>query len=645
MGLLDSFVQDTPAQAPTGLLGQSFADPRSAAIMALASGLIRGDAGAGFLGANDAFQKSANANLQRADVAQQIGLRNIQLQQAMQKWKWLQDAMSGADAPQTQAAPNPDAPQIALGQGADLQPSLNLPDGSKLNTGGIGPTNANAQRMGGVAPVQVTMPSSNPYVAAGQALGITPKAAIMQSMMFPEAFNKAYGTALTPTDPTRLAIAAGQDPRTVNEAFIRKQTNLAPTRLGNGGYFDNLNQKFVPLPAAAQPGFINIPDATDPSGYRQIPVGNGPGAVRASSEAQAGGKAAGTAPYDNPVSIPLSDGRSVTLSKPEYAAYQQTGTLPARYASLQGAAPPVAAPAAAPAGAVTSSAPAGAQPAPTDRAAIYASEIAKTQDMIANPKKYMSPNMLMQDPAGAQFVTRAKGDLAALQSEVAKLGPQAAKVAGPVAATQATTPLVGVTPTLGTAPSQTAPSEQMKNDYATMAAAGPQATQSLEYLDHLLELAKKKPAYMGMGIGGLPLVDRFSTDAAEYEKARASYISAQGKALGSAGTDAARATIDQAVPEYGKPQEAMVRGLMDQRNQLVASMLRRQVLAPVYQTGNEKAYTEIANGFDQNIKPSMLPILSLPTPDAKRLAIKAAIAQNPSLRSNFEWAFNHGLAQ
>lgn len=194
--------------------------------------------------------------------------------------------------------------------------------------------------------------------------------------------------------------------------------------------------------------------------------------------------------------------------------------------------------------------------------------------------------------------------------------------------------------------SQGAPSAQMQKDYEAMAAAGPQSQQSLEYLDHMLQLAQNKPGYMGMGVGGIPGMTRLSTDAAEYEKARASYISAQGKALGSSGTDASRATIEESVPEYGKPQDAMLRGLNDQRNQLQLGMLRRQFLEPTYRSGSEKAYAQQSAAFDNVVKPSMMttvgPIMGLP-PDQQRPAVRAAVNDNPSLRPVFEMLFNNGL--
>lgn len=100
-----------------------------------------------------------------------------------------------------------------------------------------------------------------------------------------------------------------------------------------------------------------------------------------------------------------------------------------------------------------------------------------------------------------------------------------------------------------------------------MLSGGPYAQQALDALDKMLSLAKNKPWYLGGPAGVIPGVDRMSTDAAEYEKQRANVISLMGKALGSGGgpgsgnTDAARATIGESLPDYGKPQAAMLDGL------------------------------------------------------------------------------------
>ena len=61
-----------------GLLGTGFDDPQSQAIMALAGGLLRRDAGGGLLGANQAFLAAKQAQQQQA--MQQMQMRQYQMQ-------------------------------------------------------------------------------------------------------------------------------------------------------------------------------------------------------------------------------------------------------------------------------------------------------------------------------------------------------------------------------------------------------------------------------------------------------------------------------------------------------------------------------------------------------------------------------------
>ncbi|AOI76052.1 hypothetical protein WS54_07060 [Burkholderia sp. NRF60-BP8] len=191
--------------------------------------------------------------------------------------------------------------------------------------------------------------------------------------------------------------------------------------------------------------------------------------------------------------------------------------------------------------------------------------------------------------------------------------------------------------------SQGAPSKQMADAYGSLSSADANYQQSRESLQQMLNIAHNQ------GLGGtvarmLPadVATRLSTDAAEYQKAHANYVSLQGKALGSGGTDASRATLNEAVPTYDKPQDAKVAGLTNQLNQLDQMHLKTQFLTPLYTQGNEKAYTQQSAAFDQNIKPSMMPILQMQG-DQQRAAVQAAIKANPSLRANFEWAFNNGM--
>ena len=61
------------------LLGQGFEDPRSAAVMALAGGLLRGDFGGGLLGANQAYGQATDRQRAAQDSVMQGRLREMQL--------------------------------------------------------------------------------------------------------------------------------------------------------------------------------------------------------------------------------------------------------------------------------------------------------------------------------------------------------------------------------------------------------------------------------------------------------------------------------------------------------------------------------------------------------------------------------------
>lgn len=190
---------------------------------------------------------------------------------------------------------------------------------------------------------------------------------------------------------------------------------------------------------------------------------------------------------------------------------------------------------------------------------------------------------------------------------------------------------------------QGAPSKQMADSYASLSNSDANYQQSRQALTEMMSLANKK-GLGGAVVGVMPdtVGTKLSPDAAKYSKAQAAYIGLQGKALGAGATDAARANIENAVPGYDKPQSAMVSGLQDQLNNIDRSHLKTQFLTPLYQQGNEKAFTQQSAAFDQNIKPAMVPIMQL-SGEAQRSAVKAAIAKDPSLQANFKWAWSNGF--
>ena len=185
--------------------------------------------------------------------------------------------------------------------------------------------------------------------------------------------------------------------------------------------------------------------------------------------------------------------------------------------------------------------------------------------------------------------------------------------------------------------SQGAPSKQMAD--AQDALAG----QDASYQQSRASLLKMLSITQNGGLGDtmarlLPesVATRMSNDAAEYQKAHANYVSLQGKALGSGGTDASRAMLDEAVPTFDKPQDAKISGLTDQLNQLDLAHLKRQTLTPVYQQGSEKTYTDLSAQFDKTVTPQMmpklLPIMSMPASPARTQALQQAI-RDPQMKA------------
>jgi hypothetical protein len=65
---------------------------------------------------------------------------------------------------------------------------------------------------------------------------------------------------------------------------------------------------------------------------------------------------------------------------------------------------------------------ASSQSADADRTAIYQGELAKAQDRLANPAKYMAPADLAQDPDMSNFRARAQADIAGLTREMQRSG-------------------------------------------------------------------------------------------------------------------------------------------------------------------------------------------------------------------------------
>lgn len=200
---------------------------------------------------------------------------------------------------------------------------------------------------------------------------------------------------------------------------------------------------------------------------------------------------------------------------------------------------------------------------------------------------------------------------------------------------------------------QSASAKVMGDDYENMQSVRQNAPTVLQAYDHLLDLAKTGGLQGWAANGGITgklmsteAATYASPAAAEYDKTRAFLINAGGAAMGEHNTDAARANLDRMIPEFGKPTQAKIDGIIQARNQASMAALRANVMTPLFQAGDSKAYTGLANQFDTSIKPEMMPaiepILNLP-PQQQQAAAQAAYKANPALKPAFAVLLQSGL--
>jgi hypothetical protein len=568
MGLLDSFVQDGPAQAPTGLLGQGFADPRSAAIMALAGSMVRGDFGGGLIGANDAFQKSANANLQRADVAQQIGLRNLQLQQQLRQWQLTQPILERisqrlggaqpAGAPSNATPAIPATPGGALGSG-----TFGIPTGGQPASGTAPVANA---APGGAGMFGV--PEDQAMLAiAGEGLPGLAKASLE--------YNK-------PTDFQKLLSASGVDPssplgRQLIQSNIAKQNYVAPVNARPGSIIrDPMDPSkvlaFNPhVPEGSTPQFdangnvvayqplgnaeqaLAMPERARKTGANQVTpsIVYGPdGTPRFSTVAQDVNRASGlppTAPaFGGGLSVPQPDGSPDAASTP----YQRT-----------------------------------------------VSDVASIQKEIARVNGSLAPASTKQMQLGI------------LNQELAK----ATAAANPPAAQPQ--PAAEVTPVLkpGAAQGATLSQDELSKKAASLMADNGQTNTVISRLQNIKMLAPgaitgaetgRRDFMNGLlSLAGIPAASDYKTASDLVEKNAAQITSALRMGQGGAGTDALQTLISAANPNRHMTPDAINEAV----DQLVASQKmiqsKAKLLQPLYLSRDPVAYGQAELTFDQNADP------------------------------------------
>jgi hypothetical protein len=455
-------------------------------------------------------------------------------------------------------------------------------------------------------------------------------------MMAPEEYAKKRMDFLTPTDATRMALAAHMDPVAANAGALFKNNFVAPVT-GTGIFRDPRTMQPIAnnpeLPAGSNPLFDasgNVVAAQPVQGAQGVMQGN------------AAATAAGGAQF-KPVQVYDPTTHSMVYSN-EAAVTNPTAPAPVRN-NNPGAMMP---------GGKLAQYPdmqTGLK-ALDDNLASYGKQGVNTLSGVIS--KWAPPNendtqAYIKDVSQRLGISpNQKIDLSnplvrqSLSTAISlhENGPQGVFGGGASQGGAAATPPLGATSNANA--SQQASADTMKASYEKLQGISSSANGALDALQKMQELAARKNPVLTAGALGTMVAPTISPDAAEYEKQRANVIQLLAGQNGTNGSDKGRELTGESVPDYGKPNKAIQDGLQTQINQLRAQQLKASLLTPVYQSGDSKKYTTLENQFDQAIKPSMMPILSL-SGDAQRAAVQSAIKSNPALRSNFEWAYNNGL--
>lgn len=618
-----------------GLMGM-YANPQMAGLLGMSQGLLAASG-------PSRMPVSMGQAMGQGVAGMQQGAGNaLQMQRQLMQMRAMQGLMGDA---------NPSTQQPSAPQGAPVTGGANSGPMSGLSAG-----------MGGYAPTAAQQPAQP---ASGGIYGRSPQQLFQQGMLMNMAGIQGGGdlmriavehdptlAAQMPTDLTKMGVQGGMTPQQIqaaNAAGVGKANYIAPVNARPGAI---LRDPLTMQPMAFNP---NIPAGGSPTfdasgnvvGINAIP--GAAGVASAMAAAKAGGEGsvipyAGVDAQGNPLPVTNRTAVATGGNLPLPLRNNNPGALSpggqvASYPDLQTGLQKMDANLASYAG----------QPGTDTLGGVISKWVGSPPNAPAYIKDVTgrlgipaTAPVDLTNPAQRQAISTAimlheNGPSAVFSA--AQPGRSAAPASGGGSVYAA--PPLGATPAANA--SQAAPSKQMADSYGTLSNADANYQQSREALSEMINLAHNKGA-VGSAIGVLPesVGTKISPDAATYQKLHATYVALQGKALGSGGTDAARATIDEAVPTYDKPQSAMVGGLTTQLNNLDLSHVKTQFLTPIYQAGNEKTYTQQSAAFDQNIKPSMVPALTL-SGDAQRAAVQSAVKANPSLRSNFEWAFNNGL--
>ena len=187
---------------------------------------------------------------------------------------------------------------------------------------------------------------------------------------------------------------------------------------------------------------------------------------------------------------------------------------------------------------------------------------------------------------------------------------------------------------------QKASAQTMQNSYAKLQSGNSSAQSALDAIGEMQQLGADKSVLSAGPLG--TMATAINPSSAKYEKLRANLITQLANQNGTNGSDAGRALTGESVPDYGKPSSAIAEGLGMLKNQTIVQQMKTNFLSPVYQAGDSKKYTTLENQFDQNVAPSMVPLLTA-QPGPARAALLQNAAKDPTMRSKLEWAVQNGL--
>lgn len=128
---------------------------------------------------------------------------------------------------------SPASPAASATAPADQPASAALSQGAAV--GSLGPTNENAGRLAQALQSQAPPASPQPEVRGTRTLpGMTNLQAFYESQNNPTGYSNAYLKQFEPTEATRLAMAAGLDPKQANADTLNKNTYIAPINAREG---------------------------------------------------------------------------------------------------------------------------------------------------------------------------------------------------------------------------------------------------------------------------------------------------------------------------------------------------------------------------------------------------------------------------